>query len=58
LIAKRVLVIDKIEINKVEEIIQLVVAPKDYRKIIKKYKAKPPIDNNALELKKSSNREA
>jgi hypothetical protein len=54
-VAKRVLVIDGIEINKVEEIIQLVVAPKDYRKIIKKHKAKPPIDNNALELKKSSN---
>ena len=53
--AKQVLVIDGIEINKVEEIIQLVVAPKDYRKIIKKHKAKPPIDNNALELKKSSN---
>jgi hypothetical protein len=54
-VAKRVLVIDKIEINEVEEIIQPVIAPKDYRKIIKKHKAKPPIDNNALELKKSSN---
>jgi hypothetical protein len=57
-VAKQVLVIDKIEINEVEEIIQLVVAPKDYKKIIKKHKAKPPIDNDALELKKSFNREA
>jgi hypothetical protein len=57
-VAKRVLVIDEMEINEVEEIIQSVIAPKDYRKIIKKHKAKPPIDNNALELKKSSNQEA
>jgi hypothetical protein len=54
-VAKRVLVIDGIEINKVEEIVQPVIAPKDYGKIIKKHKVKPPIDNNALELKKSSN---
>jgi hypothetical protein len=54
-VAKRVLVIDEMEINKVKEIIQLVIAPKDYKKIIKKHKAKPLIDNNTLELKKSSN---
>jgi hypothetical protein len=54
-VAKQVLVIDRIEINEVKEIVQLVVAPKDYRKIIKKHKVKPLIDNNALELKKSSN---
>jgi hypothetical protein len=57
-VAKRVLVIDRMEINKVEEIIQLIIAPKDYRKIVKKHKVKPLIDNDALELKKSSNREA
>jgi hypothetical protein len=53
--AKRVLVTDVIEINEVEEIIQLVIAPKDYRKVIKKPKTRLPINNNALELKKSSN---
>ena len=53
--AKRVLVIDAIEINKVEEIIKLVVAPKNYRKIIKKPKTRLSINNNAPELKKSSN---
>ena len=46
------------EINEVEEIIQLVVAPKDYKKVVKKPKTRLPIDNNAPELKKSSNREA
>jgi hypothetical protein len=46
------------EINKVEEIIQLVVAPKDYKKVIKKLKTRLPINNDALKLKKSSNREA
>jgi hypothetical protein len=58
LIAKRVLVTNIIEIDKVEEIMQLVVAPKDYRKVIKKPKIRLPIDNNAPKLKKSSNREA
>jgi hypothetical protein len=53
--AKRVLVIDAIEINKVEEIIQPVVAPKDYRKVIKKPKTRLPTNNNTLKLKKSSN---
>jgi hypothetical protein len=56
--AKRVLVIDVIEINEVEEIVQLVVAPKDYKKVIKKLKTRLPINNNAPKLKKSSNREA
>jgi hypothetical protein len=37
---------------------QLVVAPKDYRKVIKKPKTRLPTDNNAPKLKKSSNREA
>jgi hypothetical protein len=46
------------EINKVEEIMQLVIAPKDYRKVIKKPKIRLPIDNNAPKLKKLSNREA
>ena len=53
--AKRVLIINIIEINKVKEIIQLVVTPKNYRKIIKKLKTRLPINNNALKLKKSSN---
>ena len=58
--AKRVLVIDAIEINKVEEIMQLVIAFKDYRKVVKKPKIRLPkirllIDNDALKLKKSSN---
>jgi hypothetical protein len=56
--AKRVLVINIIEINKVEEIIQLVIAPKDYRKVIKKPKTRLSTNNNTLKLKKSSNREA
>jgi hypothetical protein len=53
--AKRILVINAIEINKVKEIIQLIIAPKDYRKIIKKLKTRLPINNNAPKLKKSSN---
>jgi len=53
--AKRVLVTDIIEINKVKEIIQLVVVPKDYGKVVKKLKTRLPIDNNAPKLKKSSN---
>ena len=53
--AKRVLIIDVIEINKVKEIVQLIIAPKDYRKIIKKLKTRLPIDNDAFKLKKSSN---
>jgi hypothetical protein len=44
-----------IEINKVEEIVQLVVAPKDYRKVVKKPKTRLSINNDALKLKKSSN---
>jgi hypothetical protein len=53
--AKRVLIIDAIEINKVKEIVQLIIAPKDYRKIVKKPKTRLSINNNAPELKKSFN---
>jgi hypothetical protein len=56
--AKRVLVINAIEINKVKEIIQLVIAPKNYRKVVKKPKTRLPIDNDTPKLKKSSNQEA
>jgi hypothetical protein len=34
------------------------VAPKDYKKVIKKPKTRLPIDNDAFKLKKSFNREA
>ena len=34
------------------------IAPEDYRKVVKKLKARLLTDNDALKLKKSSNREA
>ena len=34
------------------------IAPEDYGKVVKKLKVRLPTDNDALELKKSSNREA
>ena len=58
LVVKRVLVTDAMEIDEVEEIVQPVVAPEDYGKVIKKLKVRLLTDNNAPELKKSSNREA
>ena len=58
LVAKRVPVTDAMEIDEVEEIVQPVVAPEDYGKVVKKPKARLPTDNDAPELKKSSNREA
>ena len=56
--AKRVPVTDAMEIDEVEEIVQPVVAPEDYGKVVKKPKARLLTDNDAPELKKSSNREA
>ena len=46
------------EIDEVEEIVQPAVTLKDYRKVIKKLKVRLLINNDALELKKSFNREA
>ena len=58
LIIKRVLIINAMEIDEVEEIVQPAVTLKDYRKVIKKLKVRLLINNDALELKKSFNREA
>ena len=55
---KRVPITDAIEINEVKEIVQPVIALKDYGKVVKKPKARLLTDNDAPELKKSSNREA
>jgi hypothetical protein len=46
------------EIDEVKEIVQPVIVSEDYRKVVKKLKIRLFINNDALELKKSSNREA